>query len=332
MPRKLELELSWPEMAEHVADQIEKEIKPKWKRQHFIEWYMKRESVGHRFDWRMVYRIYKICEKLEQEGDSFTVIVGKEGSGKTTLALQMAAWTSPTTFKIDHICYNAEQYLKKVKELIEKRKADLDDSSERISVVLDEAALDLFSRKSMSKSNIDLSQVFFIQRILNIHVILCIPDFFGLDTIVREHRVATLITMLNKRGLYKGITGKGIQIIIKNYKRYGKNINSHPVPYGTFWQGTFNKPFPNTINTKEYLKNKILNVDDFVQKCLKGLDDTTKLMPLSKVYDQIGCSRRKLIGLVKSGDLDGKKIGDQWFITPESAKSLFRLDSPRNPT
>lgn len=326
-PQKLEDQMSWPELAEYTASRIEKNINPKWKRKHFIEWFIKREKVGYRFDWRLIYRAYKICKDLDDEGDNFTVIVGKEGSGKTTCALQLASWTSPDIFSIKYICYNATQYLTRIKELIQLRKENK--VTNKITIVLDEAALDLFSRQSMSKSNIDLSQVFFVQRILNIHVILCIPDFFGLDTIVREHRVSTLITMQKIRGCYKAITGKGISIVIKNYRKYGKDINNHPVPYGTFWTGRFNKPFPNTIDTKEYIKNKIMNVDDFVNKCLDGMQENLKLMPVSRMAKQIGSSNDKIKNMIKRGELEGKQIGKQWFVSPESCKTVLSKDFPR---
>ena len=324
--KKLEDSMTWQELAEYTANRIEKNISPKWKRKHFIDWFLKREKVGYRFDWRLIYRAYKICKDLENEGDNFTVIVGKEGSGKTTCGLQLAAWTSPETFSIDYICYKATQYLKLIKDLIKKRQEDK--LSEKVTIVLDEAALDLFSRKSMSKSNIDLSQIFFIQRILNVHVILCIPDFFGLDTIVREHRVSTLIVMQKQRGNYKAITGKGISIVIQNYRKYGKNLNHHPIPYGCFWTGSFNKPFPNTIDTKEYIRNKLANVDDFVKKCLEGVQENLQLMPISRMAKQIGSSNEKIKRMIKSGDLDGKKIGDRWYVSPESCKAVLSRDFP----
>lgn len=321
---KLEDNMTWEELANHIADQIEKGISPKWKRKKFIEWFMKRKNIGHRFDWRMIYRIYIITQNLDKEGDSFTVIVGKEGSGKTTLAIQIAAWTSPETFDIKHICYNAGQYLKKIKELIALKKSG--ELKEKCSILLDEAALDLFSRKSMSKTNTDLSQVFFIQRILNAHVILCIPDFYGLDTIVREHRVATLITMQKSKGTYKAITGKGITCVAQNYRKYGKDVNAHPIPYGFFWTGTFTKPFPKTIDTDQYIKNKLLNIDEFVQKCMNGDVDEFKMFPIGKLAKQIGATHEKIKNMIRRGEIRGKKIGGTWYVSQKSVKDTLKLD------
>lgn len=316
----LEKQLSWDEIAEKIANQITANNialnKPK-----FIEWFKQREKIGLRFDWQLIFRCYTICQTLNNNDDHFTVLVSREGQGKSTLGMQLASWTSPETFSLKYTCYNSHDYLTLLKKVAEEKETS--NTEEKKTLFLDEAALDLFSREAMTLNNRWLSKAFFTQRFLNCHVILAIPNFFMLDSIVREHRVRTLISILSK-GHYKGITGAGINVINQNGTKYHKQINSIPIPDGHFWTGNFNKPFPNNIDQAEYDKHKLSNIKSFLDTAQEeslGI----KMISATKVAKEIGVASDTIVNGIKKGAYEGKKIGDKWFITKQQYDKLMTV-------
>ena len=78
--------------------------------------------------------------------------------------------------------------------------------------VLDEGNLFLFSRESMSDSNRNMVKLFALMRQRNACIILNVPNFFTVDSYVRDHRVGTL-NYLHARGKYQCFVRKAIKII-----------------------------------------------------------------------------------------------------------------------
>src|SRR3990167_8531161 len=92
---------------------------------------------------------------------------------------------------------------------------------EKKCLQMDEGGMDLFAREAMRSSNVWLNKTFFAQRFLNVHTTICIPNFYMLDSGVREHRVKTLILVLH-RGMYKVIVGEGIRMANDGIHEYRK--------------------------------------------------------------------------------------------------------------
>lgn len=327
---KLEETMSWKELAELTAKRIEENIiiyikknqKKKWNRQKFLEWFMERENVGYRFDYQLIYHTYRIWQQLMDEDDYFLVLCGAEGSGKSTLAFQLAAWISPNTFSLDWSCYNTYDYIKLMKKVAKEKEKNIE---EKKTIVLDEAALDLFSREAMSLKNRWLSKSFFVQRFLNACVILCIPNFFMLDTVVRQHRVSGLLT-ITSRGYYKFIGKNGIVVVNRDGGKYSKNLNIIPIPKGHFFNGYFNIPFPKTISKEEYEKYKLDNIKKFLEEAQEeslGI----KMVSASKVAKEMGMANSvPIMKMIKAGKIDGKQIGVQWYITKKSYDKLMSVE------
>ena len=312
---KLEDQYSWKELSVLIADRIEKTrfITAKtWNRQRFIDWFMQREKIGLVFDWRMVARCYTVWKLLQDEADSFTVITSREGMGKSSLGIQMCAFISPN-MNMDDIVFDMPDYINKLKGITKDYKQNKIDKNDK-SIQIDEGGLSLFSRESMSASNKILAKSFFVQRFLNVHVCICIPFYWSIDGLIRNHRINTLI-IIKERGKYKAVTGRGIKILNKlGEKDKSKNLWSIPIPYGMFWEGHFRKDFPNTIAKEEYEQHKFKHIQKFLDTTSDDID-STKMMKLSKVAKDLSIGNQTLIRMIKDKRIKGKKIGTNWFIT-----------------
>lgn len=309
----LENKYTWEEIGELTADRIEKNLRPKgFNKEDFLSWFAAREGAGWRFDFQLVYKAWQICRKISAGQDYFCLIVGKEGSGKSTLAVQLAAWVSPDKFCLDHVCYNADQYVRLMHERASKMLAGEQVSG--LPILMDEAGVDLFSRDFMSSSSKNLTKTFFVQRVVGSLVILCLPNYFMIDNSVRKHRINLLLICSSRnRGNYKALNTKAVQTVNINADKYGKNIYVIPLPDGSFFTGKFNKTFPGTINYEAYFQHKLKNVQAFLGAQLEETP-SQDWVKVSVLASKVGCDSRKFIRMIEAETLPGKKIGGNWYI------------------
>lgn len=321
---RLEDKYSWPELGNLVADRIVLkqflDVKT-FKREKFLSWFAEREKIGMVFDWRLVARCYVICDQLQKKNDHFTVIVGGEGKGKSTLAQQMAAWINPE-LTLDSTVFNLKDYLKQLTLATEIRaKEGITAKGLPLCPTIDEGGIDLFSRESMSKSNRILAKTFMVQRFLKLSVTICIPFYWGLDPYIRQHRVNTLI-VIRERGQYKAVVGKGIKILNMHGKKdKDKPMLSIAVPYGTFWEGTFSVRFPKTISRDDYEAHKFKHIKNFLRTVSEEAE-TLEFIHTEKVEAQLGLRRGALTADIQSGKYEGKMIGNKWYLTQKGYKTL----------
>lgn len=119
--------------------------------------------------------------------DSFIVVTGREGFGKSTVASQVALFLDPT-YNLSRCCFTSDQF-----------KEACVGADKFQAIVFDETMGYLSSRGAMSKFNRDLIKVMSEMRSKNLFVILCIPNFFELDRYAAIHRTTGLIHVY-KRG------------------------------------------------------------------------------------------------------------------------------------
>lgn len=316
MHKKLDTVYTWEELAERVIRKtnIKQADQPR-----FRKWWQERKHLGWMFDDIMIKRCFNIWKDLENELDHFVVLSGREGIGKSTFSFQLASMINPN-FTLKNIAYGVREYLKILERKSKAMKENQDQPKE--SIVLDEGT-ELLSRESNNLSNRILTKTFFIQRALRFVVLVNCPNFFLLDTVIRNHRVKTLIDIHNK-GKYKCITGKGIPIAAEKGMRT-KQVGTVPIPDGYQWNGTFRKDFPCTIDKDEYLKLKLDSIDKLLEE-LQSDAIKQKFVATAKVAETLGVSQKAVTNMVKRDEIAGKKIGNKWYVTITDFEKMMHVE------
>jgi len=110
-------------------------------------------------------------EMRSRDKDKFIVVDGREGSGKSSVALQWAS-AFDDSFNLSKVAFNAKQFDKIVKDPARKKGE---------CIVLDEGYGAINSRATMSSVNRSMVQLGTEMRQLNLFVIIVLPSFFDLD-------------------------------------------------------------------------------------------------------------------------------------------------------
>lgn len=301
---------SWDEIVSLVEEKVSSAVRYKGK---FREWFKSKENIGYLFDYFLVARAYNIVYALHEDRDHFCVIAGREGDGKSTLGIQLCSYIDPY-FNPSRICFTPLEFIWALKKA-EKGQA----------ILIDEGGMTLFSREAMSLTNRMFTKSFMIMRQKNLFVCICIPNFFLLDTYIRNHRVNTLIKIL-ERGKYQAYTGFGITKVSKDGSKY-MNISGIKVPDGTSWKGYFNKTMPCTLPLNIYLEHKQRTMDLLLEQAEDEVEDV-RFISTTKVMHDLRCSNALVLSLIKDGHLHAKKIGYKWYIHRESYKKLLAEGTP----
>lgn len=190
-----------------------------------------------------------IREVRKKDYDRFILLTGREGSGKTTLSLQIALYCDPT-FNIDRVCFTPEDFLDAV-ENAEKYQA----------IVFDETMWGLGVRNVMSKMNKILIKVMSEMRSKNLFVFMNIPNFFMMDWYVALHRSTGLLYIYRRGffGSYDYPTKKKLYMQGKKYHSYNVSPN---------FRGRSVKYFP--IDKKAYEKKKQTAIDGWIKRNSKS--------------------------------------------------------------
>lgn len=206
------------------------------------------EGRGIKIEERIAKMIPKWRNKLlRSDDDKFILIDGREGAGKSSLALQIASCLDPN-FNIDKICFSGEDFSKAVKSL-DRRKAD--------ALVLDESYRAVGSRNVMSSVNKAMVALGTEMRQLNLFVIIVLPSFFDLDKYYGIWRSDFLIHVYmrkdGRRGVYMIFTFK------KKKKLYldGKRSYNYVCVRTPLKGLTFNKGY-GVIDDLKYREKKVI--------------------------------------------------------------------------
>lgn len=257
MPFRYADHYTWDEVGEIYYNDISYMIGERKKdKKEWVAWWAKQKvkSGGKTFFGKKTYAYcFNVYRKLRRNTDHFTVVVGKEGRGKSTLAAQLAVTVSDT-FGKGSILFEPEDYLKKVED------AKIGDS-----IIADEGALFLMSRNAMRKTNVDMIVTMQLMRQQCVHSIICIPRWEDLDKYVRTHRADTLFYKKDVAN-YRAIMGNdsGISILNKIYPLKKNRITDVKLPTHCFFDEKNIKMFPdyNGINEGWYKEAKRKNYLD----------------------------------------------------------------------
>lgn len=237
---------------------------------------------------------------INKDRDFVMVIDGEEGSGKSVLAQQIARKLDPK-FCLDNICFNADQFIERLKK------------APRYScIVLDEAFSSANSRSALTEVNRSLIGVATEMRQRNLFVIIVIPSFFDLDKYFALWRCRALFHVyFNKDG------SRGSYIIFpKSKKKYlyltGKKFYDYSKPASPYPACRFSNHY--TVDETEYRKKKS---DAFKKRVVSNLAKRWKLQRDALV--------RELYHNKKVRSAQFEKIFVSWGAKPVSQREIQRL-------
>jgi len=126
---------------------------------------------------------------LKKDKDCFLCIDGKEGAGKSTLALQVGKYVDPT-LDLSRVVFDAESFRQAI---FKAKKGQV--------VIFDEAFTGLSSRAALSGVNRTLVSLMMQMRQKNLMVIMVLPTFFMLDKYAALFRAKALIHVYENKGV-----------------------------------------------------------------------------------------------------------------------------------
>jgi len=176
--------------------------------------------------------------------DWWCLVDGREGSGKSSFAFQIASWLDPT-FNIDRICYNLAELEKQIQT-----------APKFAAVVLDEGFSATNARAAMTELNRKAMLLAAEARQRNLFVIICAPSIFDCDKYFAIHRTNCLYNVYFDREYNRGqalffpysrkkqlyISGK------KNYSYRFPKAQGEPIGFGAGY---------GLINDEEYRTKKL---------------------------------------------------------------------------
>jgi len=203
----------------------------------------------------------KIVMKADQ--DRIFIITGREGSGKSWLAMQLAAYLD-NTFCLDDVCFDSDSFGKRIRH-VNKLKA----------IVYDEAFTGLSSKGALSKENKKLIKILIECRQRNLFLFIVLPSIFILDRYITLFRSHSLFNVAISRKDYKNRYYK-VYNYQNKHKLYilGQKYMSYSKP--KIWKKyRFYGKLPESIDKEEYQKKK---TDSFKEKAVAEAPEITRLI------------------------------------------------------
>ena len=205
--------------------------------------------------------IKKYCRAQNQ--DWVTMIVGSEGSGKSTMGQHLAEMFDHKFNMKKQMIYSYDKdysYLDFIKKFTNKPfRAN----------VFDEAVTELFSRDSQKAESKSIVKIFQLNRQLNHYNILILPSFWGIDKDIRERRVKSLIFVFsdpyrNSQRRYAYYSREKIMRISLNSE--SSKLFLSPKQFMKYYKPDFIESFPKMSVKKEraYIKFKKKNFQSFM--------------------------------------------------------------------
>jgi len=186
----------------------------------------------------------------EGDQDRIYCVTGREGLGKSTLAMQLA-YVVDQNFTLDNIVFTANQFEERIKK-----------AKRFEAIIFDEAFSGLSSKGAISKENKRLVRLLMMCRQRNLFIFIVLPSFFLLEKYVGIFRSTALFNVLASRKNFKLRFYK-----VYNYQKKrelyikGKNLMDYsrpkiPKSY------RFYKKLPPNIDEKIYRRKKLETFKD----------------------------------------------------------------------
>lgn len=170
-----------------------------------------------------------ISRQLRRDFDWVHANAGREGTGKSTLGIEICRMVDPS-FCLDRIAFTPQEFYR-----------TLLNAPRYSAVMFDEGGEGLYSRDSASRFNKILVKQMMMIRGRNLFILINIPDFTVLDKGLRSRRVLSLtetiafpnpVTYDLERGLYDFFTAD----VLGSYYRdeFGRMFRPEPTFTGVF--------------------------------------------------------------------------------------------------
>lgn len=127
----------------------------------------------------------------EGDQDRVYVITGRERSGKSTLAQQLAYTVDPN-FSLDNITFTPKQFEERVRR-----------AKKFEAIIYDEGFFGLSSKGSISKENRKLVRLFMECGYKNLFIYVCLPSYFLLEKYIAIFRSQALFNVFVSRKNFK---------------------------------------------------------------------------------------------------------------------------------
>jgi excisionase family DNA binding protein len=131
---------------------------------------------------------------IEKNNDAVIVVCGKERIGKSELALRIAYDLNKASFfnedgsaNVNNIAMNGKEYRYRISK---SNKGDV--------IIFDEAGTSLYTRDAMTPENKMINKKLMVCGYKNLVHLLCLPDYFSIDKMIRKHRIKFLIKVVSK--------------------------------------------------------------------------------------------------------------------------------------
>lgn len=183
---------------------------------------------------------------VEYDQDRFYVITGREGTGKSTLACQLAYYLD-RNFNLDNVVFTAEEFSKIIQN-----------AKKHTAIIFDEAFNGLSSRGSISRQNKEIIRLLMECRQRNLFVFLVLPSFFLLERYPAIFRSEALFIV--GRGIKNHKNRRYYKVFGYDQKRLlyirGKPLMNHNA-VKVYLKHAFYSKLPPTIDREEYKDKKL---------------------------------------------------------------------------
>jgi len=236
-----------------------------------------------------------IPDLKKKDKDSVICIDGSEGSGKSTLGLQLCRYVDPT-FNLSRVVFTPEEF----RDAIYKAKKGQ-------AIMFDEAFTGFSSRASLSGVNKTLVSLMMQLRQKNLFIAIVLPTIFLLDKYISLFRTRVLIHVYEvrgRRGFYKVYSSRKKKELIFNKKAkvysYGVNTKLRGRFYGVFALGGEDEE-------KAYRKKKEVSLKKSEQNMMTSSGVKYRMQRDVMVFilrKELKLSYKKIESLLSSYDFD----------------------------
>jgi hypothetical protein len=252
-----------------------------------------------------VYRVHKLAyhitnflyvalmamfQILKHDKDAVIIVDGKERSGKSVLAQQIAYFLD-ATFTIDRICFTPQEFVDAIRT-----------TPKGGAIILDEALTTLFSRQAMTRNNVDMVKTIAEVGQKNLVLLVVLPTFFDLDKYISIWRAVGLFHVVERggnRGYYDFYGEKELLALYASGKAFYN--------YGMVrarWHGQFQNIY--TVEESEYRQKKSESLMNSMNKSKTA--NNPKREAVMKLHSD-GLSEKKIAEKMTEA---GIKISKSW--------------------